>query len=102
MKSWHVRPVVDKTWTNFKLHFEAEHSGLRRVRGATMRTTSYHQANLLTSRVLNEVKEVKASVTEVLNMLSTGGSNDETCHHHLKTKLIQLLKMKDNARSSHF
>ena len=77
MKTWHVRPMVDKTWNNFKLHFETEHASLRRVRGTTMRSTAYHQANLLASQVLNEVKEVKTSVTEALNMLSTGVLNEE-------------------------
>ena len=100
MKSWHVHVVVDKTWTNFKLHYEAEHASLRRVCGSTMRSTSYHQANLLASRVLDEVKKVKTSVTEALNILSTSGSNDEHMPPLSEKKLIQLLKIKDNATSS--
>ena len=77
MKSWHVRPVLDKTWINFKLHFEIELASLRRARGTTMRSIAYHQASLLASRVIEEVKEVKTSVTEALNMLSTSMTNDE-------------------------
>ena len=42
-----------------------------------MRSTESHQASLLASRVLDEVKEVKTPVTEALNMLSTGVTNDE-------------------------
>ena len=53
MKSWHVRPVLDKTWINFKIHFETEHVSLRRVRGDDMRITAYRQASLLVSLVID-------------------------------------------------
>ena len=77
MKTWHTQPNVDKTWNNFKLQFEDGHASLRRVRGTTMRSTAYHQANLLSTQVLNEVKEVKTSVTDALYMLSTNDENEE-------------------------
>ena len=77
MKLWHRQPNVDKTWSNFKLHFEDEHASLRRVWGTTMRITAYHQASLLSTQVLNGVKAVKTSVINALYMLSTNDENEE-------------------------
>ena len=64
LRAWHKRPAVQKTWPNFKTHFEDEHRILRRVRGTTMRNTAYHQANMLASKVMEELQEVKAAVRE--------------------------------------
>ena len=52
MRTWHQRLAVDKTWINFKTHSEDEHNILHRVRGATMRNTAFHQANMLATQVL--------------------------------------------------
>jgi len=86
MKTWYARPVVDKTWINFKDHFEAEHASLRRVIGTTMRNVSLHQANVLASQVLDEVKHVKTFVAEVLLLLSTGDGNKENARPSTENK----------------
>ena len=42
-----------------------------------MLSTASHQANLLSTQVLNEFKEVQTSVTNALYMLSTNDANEE-------------------------
>ena len=43
-KQWHTKQQADKTWQNFKVHFDTEHYALRNVRGLTMRSTAFHSA----------------------------------------------------------
>ena len=55
--TWYNRPVAEQTWANFKTHFTTAHTELSKVRGASMRGSSFHQANAtveaLTSKMMN-------------------------------------------------
>ena len=66
LKTWFGKNDRDKTWMNFKLHFEEEHDRLKLIRGLTMQHAGYHHANFIASQVMNEVQDVKSSVIELL------------------------------------
>ena len=44
---WITKPEVDKTWANFKTHFTTALLQLETIRGPTMQTAAFHQANAL-------------------------------------------------------
>ena len=57
LETWLDLPIVDCTWVAFKAHFEDAQTRLKRVRGPTMRSTSFQQAaNAITAEVMNQVK----------------------------------------------
>ena len=55
---WNALPLGQKNWINFQMHFEREHRALKEIRGATIQSTGYHQANYLAEQVLQEVRSV--------------------------------------------
>ena len=50
------KPVVDKTWANFKMHFRTAHKELRATTDLTAQDTGIHHANM--------VRDVVASLQE--------------------------------------
>ena len=66
LRDWLAKPAQDKTWHNFKLHFETEHDSLRDIRGITMQQAGFHQANYVADRVLSEVESVQDNVIQLL------------------------------------
>ena len=58
LETWIVKPAADRTWVNFKAHFEDAHSTLRKVRGPLMRNTTFNNtANAISASVINSVRE---------------------------------------------
>ena len=73
LDDWMACPRIDKTWVNFKTHFEAAHERLCDLRGPTMRNSSFQQtANSITQEVL---REIKSDRNEVFNRLTQTESN---------------------------
>ena len=57
LEEWYALPAENQTWPDFKLHFEQAHKKLRKLRGKTMRNTSFSQtANMITDRVLEQIQ----------------------------------------------
>lgn len=58
LETWIVRPPPEKTWVNFKTHFENAHALLRKLRGPLMKNTSFNNtANAITESVINSVRD---------------------------------------------
>jgi hypothetical protein len=57
--TWNEKTAVNKTWVNFKSHFENAHKALRLVRGKTMSDSGFQQANYLATQVLVEMQQVQ-------------------------------------------
>ena len=65
LTAWYARPAATNTWINFKTHFEDAYQNLRNVRGVTMKNTIFQQqANAMTSKVLEAIKQDNAEVRE--------------------------------------
>ena len=68
---WMAKPMADKTWTNFKLHFDEAYQYLLNIRGETMQSTSFQQhANLLSQQIvdLNHKREAdKAEIFQIVD-----------------------------------
>ena len=71
IRAWNRLPIEEKTWDGFKDHFETEHRELKSVRGKTMQSAGYHQANFMAERVLQEVHSVQNLVTEAMDRFPT-------------------------------
>ena len=56
LETWIVKPASDRTWVNFKVHFEAAHENLRKLRGPLMKNSAFNNtANAITASVSNSV-----------------------------------------------
>ena len=69
IKDWLRRPVADHTWANFKTHFEAARELLRKIRGADMANTAYHQANLIANSVRNDMEHTEQNLLQSIATL---------------------------------
>ena len=55
---WNRKPVVDKTWANFKTHFRTAHKELRATTNLTAQDAGMHHANM--------VRDVVAALQETM------------------------------------
>ena len=80
--AWFQLPIGYRDWVTFNTHFEAAYALLKVVRGPAMKSTAYHQVNMLQAQVLTQMKDVKASVDQALAQLPTTSSHsysDQMC-----------------------
>ena len=66
---WYELDDEDKTWPRFKSHFNAAHKALRKVRGKTIRSTSYFQANQVIAEVNSNINKMKTDILENMSLL---------------------------------
>lgn len=51
-------PSVEKTWLNFKNHFETAHDNLTQLRGPMMKKSAFaNTANAITASVIESVRD---------------------------------------------
>ena len=56
-RDWLDKPQLDMTWINFKKHFNKEWSKLQKLRGPTMKNTTYQQqAQMIMDDVLQAMQ----------------------------------------------
>ena len=53
LSEWFAKATNNKTWSNFKSHFNLAHKQLRMIHGKTIRNTPYHQANNMVEKLTN-------------------------------------------------
>ena len=75
---WFQLPIRSRDWTTFKTHFEAAYAILKVVRGPMMKSTAYHQANILQTQVLNWMQDVKLSVDQALAQIPSSSSSSQS------------------------
>ena len=56
---WNRKPVVDKTWANFKTHFRTAHKELRATTDLTAQDAGMHYSNM--------VRDVVAALQETMS-----------------------------------
>jgi hypothetical protein len=66
LKNWYDLPQDQKSWANFKLHFEEEYDKLKLIRGESMEHAGFHQANFIASQLKDEVQSVQHNVLQLL------------------------------------
>ena len=54
---WVNRPPAQLTWANFKKHFNQAHANLIKIRGISLRNTSYYHAHEAINRVHKKFHE---------------------------------------------
>ena len=54
---WMAKPFADKTWPNFKTHFDDAYQYLINVRGETMENTSFQQQSKFTEPANRRFKQ---------------------------------------------
>ena len=96
IKTWLRRPPNQRTWMNFKTHFQQAFDELNETGQLTLQQTGYRNVNLVdevVSRVANEVQAQLNSIQETVNPTPapTLTSNNSTAQHITTDTLIQQL-----------
>ena len=73
--NWHSLPPLNQTWTAFKAAFTTARKFLRKVRGKTMRSAGFHQANMLAQNLDSVRQEVLTEVHNVHNVVADAMTN---------------------------
>ena len=68
---WYDRPPHEHTWVNFKTHFTAAQRKLKKIRGPTVRDTTFHQVNQLATKLTEDFSSFKSDVLTSLHDLGT-------------------------------
>jgi hypothetical protein len=72
-RRWNEKHTIEKTWTQFKLHFVAAHRQHKQMQGQSAATAGYHSAN--TAFTHNEYQMAEATI-EALSNLATETAAD--------------------------
>ena len=59
---WNQKPTQERTWDNFKTHFQNAQQTLKDIRGPTMKQAGYHHANHLAAELKEELRENQAQM----------------------------------------
>jgi hypothetical protein len=71
---WNEKHIIEKTWTQFKLHFAAAHRQHKQMQGESAATAGYHSANATVSH--NEDQMAKSTIVALAN-LATATAADQ-------------------------
>ena len=73
---WMAKPIADKTWSNFKIHFDEAYQYLINLRGETMQNTSFQQqANLLSQQIIDLNNQRERDKVEIFSMVDDAKSS---------------------------
>ena len=70
IKEWNARPTVQKTWINFKTHFNAAYRELKLIRGPTMRNTAFHQAHQVAHDLSRDFTHTRDEIMAAMNTVT--------------------------------
>jgi hypothetical protein len=56
-RRWNEKPLVDKTWAQFKAHFSAAHRQHKQMQGESTATAGYHSANAAFGQTEDQMDE---------------------------------------------
>ena len=63
---WQSLPEINKTWTRFKMHFQALQKQLKAIRGPTMQQAGYHHADHLVSQLCADIEKRNQELLTVI------------------------------------
>jgi hypothetical protein len=66
---WNEKLTIEKTWTQFKLHFAAAHRQYKHMQGESAATSSYHSANATV--IHNEDQMAEATIGALSNLATS-------------------------------
>ena len=67
---WNKKSEDEKTWDNFKIHFQNAQQTLKDIRGPTMAQAGYQHANHLATELRNEFRENQTQMLALMQNLS--------------------------------
>jgi hypothetical protein len=65
-RRWNEKVTIEKTWTQFKSHFEAAHRQHKQIQGESASTAGYHSANAAVTH--NEDQMAEATIGALANL----------------------------------
>ena len=66
---WYEKDPNSQTWLAFKRHFTTAHKALRKVRGKTIKQTSYFHANQLVRELNDNITQMKSDILDGMSIL---------------------------------
>jgi len=70
LEDWTKLPAAQKTWPNLIKHFTSARNLLKRTRGPTLRSTTYHHANIMQEQIMEAVNGMKQEFLGAVTDLS--------------------------------
>lgn len=70
--AWEALIPANKTWSTFKNHFTDAHTALIKVRGNSMRGSSFYQANATIEALSTEMTAIRNDLMNSINSLAIG------------------------------
>ena len=76
LERWYDRPPVEHTWVNFKVHFAGAQRKLKKIRGPTVRDSTFHQVNQLATHLTEDFSTLKSDVLTTLASVNSVSTQD--------------------------
>ena len=86
---------VEHTWVNFKVHFAGAQRKLKKIRGPTVRDSTFHQGNQLATHLTDDYSTLKPDVlTTLASFVSPSTSVGDASMNAVDTQdnLLRLVK----------
>jgi hypothetical protein len=72
-RRWNEKPLIEKTWAQFKAHFSTAHSQHKQMHGESAATSGYHSAN---AAVVHTEEQMADATIGALANLATATASD--------------------------
>jgi hypothetical protein len=94
-RRWNEKHLIEKTWTQFKSHFAADHRQHKQMQGESAATAGYHSANATVKKTEDQLSE--ATIGALAN-LATATAPDQGVVATLTEANARLVKqLEDNS-----
>ena len=98
LMEWFRKDDADKTWPNFKRHFCKIHRDLKKARGQTMKTTTFHQAHHMAEEINASIADLKSEFRQ--SMANLQNAHPSTNSHTYQTSPMSTLSPSANAATT--
>ena len=78
LRDWEALPPIQKTWDNFKTHFNEAQKQLRASRGPTMQQEGYHHANHLAQQLKSDIQQQDSDLLTYIQTAINSSSHSDT------------------------
>lgn len=94
---WYSKDAAQKTWSNLKEHFQEEQILLRKIRGKSMKNTSFqNQVNFLSDQYKTDLTEIQKALASIVTQPSENEVTESSSKLDLILQELQTMKTEVN------
>jgi hypothetical protein len=95
-RRWNEKPLVDKTWAQFKAHFSAAHRQHRQMPGESSATSGYHYSNAAVGQTEDQMSEATIGALANLATVTAADRGVVATLTEANTRLVKQLEDNSN------